>query len=73
MDHDMKYLDINSIQFNSLFRFRRSQYTKQDEHVDVNKYKYHNNQSLKHLYVLSVYSDYSWKNVNLLFFHRLVT
>ena len=36
---------FNSIQFNSLFGFRRSQYTKKDEHVNVNKYKYHNNQS----------------------------
>ena len=39
------HINFNSILFNRLFGFRRSQYTKKDEHVNVNKYKYHNNQS----------------------------
>ena len=37
--------DTSAIQFNSLFGFRRLKCTKKVEHVNVNKYKYPNNQS----------------------------
>ena len=36
---------VGIFQFHRLFGFRRSQFTKKDEHANVNKYKYHNNQS----------------------------